>query len=152
MLEVLDWGVASGSWFGYGHWSLIQPMLKILILKVRRTSMSLESWFWALEDTGDSWIGFGIWALVFDIPIILFMALYLDFEDVKNIHVLSVLIWGFRGHWRFLTGVGILILIWIWSLVFDIPMIQILALNLDFATSMSFNSCLGLLRMLEVPD
>ena len=25
--------------------------------------------------------------------------------SVKNIHVLEVLIWGFGGHWRFLTGV-----------------------------------------------
>ena len=33
------------------------------------------------------------------------LALYLDFEDAKNIHVLQVLIWGFGGHWRFLTGV-----------------------------------------------
>ena len=32
-------------------------------------------------------------------------ALYLDFEGAKNIHVLEVLIWGFRGNWRFLTGV-----------------------------------------------
>ena len=33
------------------------------------------------------------------------------------------------GSW---LGFGILILIWIWSLVFDTPMIQILALYLDF--------------------
>ena len=46
-----------------------------------------------------------IWSLVFDIPMIQILALYLDFEDAKNIHVLQVLIWGFRGHWRFLIGV-----------------------------------------------
>ena len=33
------------------------------------------------------------------------LALYLDFEDVENIHVLKVLIWGFGGCWRSLTGV-----------------------------------------------
>ena len=33
------------------------------------------------------------------------MALYLDLEGAKNIHVLKVLIWGFGGRWRFLTGV-----------------------------------------------
>ena len=33
------------------------------------------------------------------------LALYLDFEGAKNIHVLQVLIWGFGGCWRFLTGV-----------------------------------------------
>ena len=31
-------------------------------------------------------------------------ALYLDFEGAKNIHVLEVLIRGFGGHSRFLTG------------------------------------------------
>ena len=31
------------------------------------------------------------------------MAFYLDFEGVKDIHVLSVLIWDFRGYLRFLT-------------------------------------------------
>ena len=34
------------------------------------------------------------------------LALYLDFEGAKNIHVLYILIWGFGGHWRFLTEVG----------------------------------------------
>ena len=33
------------------------------------------------------------------------LALYLDFEGANNNHVLEVLIWGFGGHWRFLTGV-----------------------------------------------
>ena len=33
------------------------------------------------------------------------LALYLDFEGAKNIHVLKVLIWGFDGYLRFLTGV-----------------------------------------------
>ena len=29
----------------------------------------------------------------------------LDFEGAKNIHILKVLIWGFGGLWRSLTGV-----------------------------------------------
>ena len=33
------------------------------------------------------------------------LALYLDFEDAKNIHVLQVIISGFGGRWRFMTGV-----------------------------------------------
>ena len=33
------------------------------------------------------------------------LTLYLGFEGAKNIHVLQVLIWGFGGHWGFLTGV-----------------------------------------------
>ena len=46
-----------------------------------------------------------IWSLVFDIPMIRSLALYLDSKGAKNIHVLYVLIWGFGGCWRFLTGV-----------------------------------------------
>ena len=98
MLEVPDWGLASWSWFGYGHWSLIYPWskfwLSILILKVQRTSMSFKSSFGALEDAGGSWLGFGIltliwmWSLVFDTPMFQILPLYLNFEGAKNIYVL----------------------------------------------------------------
>merc|ERR1712082_419126 len=70
-----------------------------------------KSSFGALEDAGGSSLGFGIliliviWSLVSDIPMIQILALYLDFEGAKNIHVLYVLIWGFGGRWRFLMGV-----------------------------------------------
>ena len=47
------------------------------------------------------------------------------FWRCREIHVLQVLIWSFRGRWRFLTGFGILILIWIRSLVFNTPKIRI---------------------------
>ena len=130
------------------------------------------------------------------------MAFYLDFESVKDIHVLSVLIWDFRGCLRFLTwvwlpdlnldvvfglchtnslnfdslswfwkckersmsfkswfwaledaggswqGIFILILIWVWSLVFETPMVQILIYIFILKvqrTSMSFKSCFGAL-------
>merc|ERR1711954_293590 len=85
--------------------------LSILILKVQRTSMSFKSSLGAIEDAGGSCLGFGIliliWigSLVFDIPMIQILALYLDFEGAKNIHVLQVLIWSFGGCWRFLTCV-----------------------------------------------
>ena len=108
-------GLAYLSWFGYGHWSLIclwpKFWLSIMILKVQRTSMSFKSWFGALEVVGGSSLGFGIlkliwiWSLVFGTSIRQILALCLDFEDAKNIHVLQVLILGFRGHWRFLTRV-----------------------------------------------
>ena len=58
------------------------------------------------------------------------MALYHDFEGAKNIHVLHVLMWGFGGHWRFLTRV--------WDLDLDLDMafhtimFRIMALFLDF--------------------
>ena len=76
--------------------------------------------FGALEDTGGSWLGFSIlifgyshWSLI-QLWSKLF-ALYLDFEGAKNIHVLYVLIWGFGGCWRFLTGV--------WNLHLDLDMV-----------------------------
>ena len=111
MLEVPDWCLASWSWFGYGHefliglllymvnqWSLIHPWSKfrfsILILNVQRAFMSFKSSFGTLKDAEGSWCGFGIlilfWigSLVFDTPMIWILALYLDFEGAKNIHVL----------------------------------------------------------------
>ena len=46
-----------------------------------------------------------MWSLVFDIPMIHIFALYVDFEGAKNFHVLKVIILGFGGCLRFLTGV-----------------------------------------------
>ena len=43
------------------------------------------------------------------------LALNLPFEGAKNTHVLKVLIWGFGGCWRFLTGV--------WHFDFDLDMV-----------------------------
>ena len=43
------------------------------------------------------------------------LGLYLDFEGAKNIYVLQVIIWGFGGRWRFLTGV--------WNLDLDLDMV-----------------------------
>ena len=71
------WSFASLSYFGYGHWSLI----------------NLCSEFW----------------------------LYPDFEGTKNINVLWILIWGFGGHFRFLTGV--------WHLGHDLDGLSYLAWN-----------------------
>ena len=97
-LKVSEWGLASWSWFGFGHWFFIQPWyefwLSILILKVQRTYMSFKSSFEALADSGCFWMGFGIliliWkgSVVFDTSLIHISALYLDFEDAKYIHVL----------------------------------------------------------------
>ena len=43
------------------------------------------------------------------------LALYHDFEGAKNIHVLTVLIWGLRGYGIFWTGV--------WDLDLDLDMV-----------------------------
>ena len=53
------------------------------------------------------------WSFVFYTPIFLIMALYLNFEGAKNIHVLQILIWSFQGCWMFMTGV------WYLDLDFD---------------------------------
>ena len=97
-LEIPDGGLASWSWFGSGWWSLIHLYskfwLSFLILKMQRTSMSFKSWYGALEDAGGSWLGFcililiWIWSLVFVSSKFWILALYLDFKDAKNIHVL----------------------------------------------------------------
>ena len=84
------------------------------------------------------------------------LALYLDFEGAKNIHVLSVLIWGFGGCWRILTGVC--------HLYLDLDVVIGLWYNhdLNIGPLSWFWSCkehpcswsphLGLWRTLEVPD
>ena len=84
------------------------------------------------------------------------LALYLDLEGVKNIHVLQVLLWGFVWRWRFLTGV--------WHLDFDLDMVTgLLHTHVpNFGSLCWFWRCkehpcplchhLGLWRMLEVPD
>ena len=125
LLQVPKLGLVSWSWFGYGHWSFIQAgstfLPSILILKVQKTYMSLKSTFGALENTGSSWLGFGIliliciWSLAFDTTMIWVLALSLDFGGAKNIDILQVLIWGFKGCGRFMTGV--------WHLDLDLHMV-----------------------------
>ena len=69
-LKIPDWGLASWSGFGYGHWSLMHPCyefcISILNLKVQRTSMSFKSWLgvWRMIEVFDwglaSWSWFAI--------------------------------------------------------------------------------------------
>ena len=141
-LDVPDWGLASRSWFGYGHKSLIHPWskfwLSILTLKVQRTSMSFKSSFGVLEDAGGSWSGVGIliltWtlSLVFDTPMIrIWLSVLISKVQRTSMSFRSSFgaLEDAGGSW---LGFGILILFWIWSMVFDAPMIRILALYLDF--------------------
>ena len=133
------------SWFGYGHWLLVDPCskfwLSILILKVQRTSMSLKSWFGTLETAEGSWLGFctliliSIWPMVFRHPFSKFWLSILILQ-VQRTYMSFKSSFGVLedagGSW---LGFGILILIWIWSLVFDTPMIQIVALYLGFESA-----------------
>ena len=96
-LEVPDMGLACGSWFWYGYWSLIHPYsefrLSIFTVKMQRISMSLNFWFGPLKHAGGSWVGFGIlilnriWSLIFGTPMLQILAHYLYFAGAKNIHV-----------------------------------------------------------------
>ena len=142
MLEVPDWGFASWSWSWNGNWSLIhlcyELWLSTLILKGQRTSMSSKSSFRALEDTAGSWLRFGSWSwfwydqwsLIYPQSKFWLSLLILKMQRTSMSFKSSFEALGAAGgSW---LGFGILILISIWSLVFDTPMIQILALCLDF--------------------
>ena len=113
------------------HWSLVYPCLEfyicLLTKNLQRTLMSSESWLglWRMLEVSNwslvaylYWFGYGYWSLTH-----LFS---LSWFWTCQEHVCSLsLDGGFGGRWRFLTRVGILILIWIGSLFFDIPMIWI---------------------------
>ena len=75
-----------------------------------------------------------IWilSLVFCDPMFQFFRLYFDFESKQNIHVLKVLIWDLENAGGSFLGFGILILIWILSLVSIRSMFRILDPYLDF--------------------
>ena len=137
VLEVLIWGFG-GCWrfltwvwhldldLDFGQWSFIHPCskcwLSILILKVQRTSMSFESWFGALEDAGGSWLGFGSW---YWFGYGHWCLIHLCLEFCLSVWILKVqrtsMSWfrAFEDAWGSWLGFCILILICIWSLVFD---------------------------------
>ena len=136
------WRFLTGVWHGYVHWSLIQPRsefwLSILILKVERTSMSFKASFETMEDARGSWLGFGILILIWYGH---WSLIYLWSEFWLSLLILKVqrTSMSFKSSFGALEdaggswlGIDILILIWIWSLAFDIPLIWILALYLYF--------------------
>merc|ERR1711954_80445 len=98
-------------------WSLVFdiPMIRILALYLdfegAKIIYVLEVLIWGL---GGRWRFLtGVWHPDIDLDMVTgiwyilcqILALCLDFEGAKNIYVLKVLIWGFEGCWRFLTGV-----------------------------------------------
>ena len=132
-----------------------------LILKVQKTSLSLKSWLGALDDTGGSWLRFGIliliWilSLVFNTPVIKMFALYLHLKVQRT--SISIKCWfeALQDAGCSWLGFGVLILIPMWSLVFDTQIFQILALFLIFKVQKHLcplSPHLGLWRTLEVPD
>ena len=125
-----SWFGAVGSWLSFG--------ILILILKVQRTFMSFKSWFrlWRMLNIPDlgyaswSWFRYGQWSLIHQWSDFWLSVLILKVQRTS----MSFKSWfgpleDAGGSW---LGFGIFILIWIWSLVFDTPMFQILAQYLDF--------------------
>ena len=78
----LDLHIVTGLW--YSH---VQILGIYLDFEGERTSMSFKSWLglWRQLEVHD-------WSLVFDLPLFESLALYIDFEVEKDIHVLEVLI------------------------------------------------------------
>ena len=67
MLEVTDWGLASGCWFGCGSWCLIEPWSKFLLFfyfEGAKNIHVLEALIVAFEDTGGFWLGFRILSIL----------------------------------------------------------------------------------------
>ena len=80
--------------------------------------MSSKSSFEVLGDAGGSCLGLRIlikiwiWSLVVDTHMLQILAVHFNFQGAMDIHIIKVLIWGFGGHWRVLTG--------IWDLELDL--------------------------------
>ena len=144
-----DYDMATGLWY-----TNVLNFGSILILKVQRTSMSLKSWMlqgpdwssacslsphlglwrtlkipdWGL--TSWSWPEYGHWSLrhpwsEFWLSILLLKVQRTSMSFKSSFGALE----DAGGSW---LGFGILIIIWIWSLVFSTPIFWILALYLDF--------------------
>ena len=106
-----------------------------MILKVQKTSMSFKFSFGALEVTGGSRLGFGYghWSLIYSWSDFWLSILILKVQRTSMSFKSSFgALEDAGGSW---LGVGILIFIWIWSLVFDILMFKSLALYLDFESA-----------------
>ena len=124
-MNVLEGGLASWSWFQYGHYSIIHPCLKfwfsIFIFKVQRTSMSFKSWFgfwWGLKvpDWGLpswSWFRYGHLSLIHPWPKFCLSILILRVQrSSMSFKSWFVALEDTGGSW---LGFGILIFTWIWS-------------------------------------
>ena len=119
MLEVPDWGLASWSWLDMvtGIWYNHVPNFGSLSLFLRCNEHTCP----LSPDLGIRRFLTWVWHLDLDMNMITGLWYNHDpnfgslswFEVANNIHVLKVLIWGFGGCWRFLTGV------WHFDLDFD---------------------------------
>ena len=116
---------------------MFESLTLYIYFEVEKDIHVLEVMIGTLEDSGGSWLGLDIlilnWlrTLVYKIPMSLILAVYPDFKSATNIYILWAQMRALedtQGSW---LGFGILILIYILSLCFATPMIQILALYRD---------------------
>ena len=158
-MDVPDWGLASQSGFGYGHWSLVHPCSEfwlylhfegaknIHVLEVLKWGFVVcwrfLAWVWHRNPDLD--IVKGVWYTHF-----------LNFSSLSQF-------WRFKEHpcplsphlelWRTLEvhDFGSASWSWFWYglLVFDTQMFQILALYLAFAVTKNIHIFQGLLGALE---
>ena len=100
-----------------------------------------------------SWFGYGHWSLFHQCS--RFWLYILIFNVQRSSMSFNSLLGELEDTECSWLGFGILIFIWIWSMIFETPLFKILALYLEIKvkrTSMSFKSWFGTWRTLEVPD
>ena len=130
---VPDWGLASWYWFGYGHWSLVLHMPNFGSLswfwrcKEHPCPLSPDLELWRTLEVPDCglaswyWFGYGHWPSVHPYAKFWLSILILKLQRSS----MSFKAWfgaleDAGGSW---LGFGILILIWIRSLVFGTPIL-----------------------------
>ena len=155
MLKVPDWGLASLSCFGYGHWSLIYPW----------SNFGPLIWFWRCKEhhvlQGNWRFLTEVWHLDLDLD----MVTGLWYTNVTNIGSIFWF-WGFKEHpcslthslrpWRMLeaSDCGLLSWSWFgyghWSLIYSWSEFLLFILILKVQrTSMSFKTWFGALKDAE---
>ena len=140
-LEVPDWGLESWSRFGFGNWLWYTHDLNFGSL----------SWFWRCKEhlcilrcylglwrmlevpdwgfESSSWVGYGHWSLIYSWSKFWFSILILKGQRTSI---------SYKSSFGALEFV-ILMLILIWSMFLDSPMIWILVLYLDFEVAKNIN-------------
>ena len=120
--------VASVFSFWYDPELLIQPWSKFLSCIEQQCPLSSDFGLWMMLEVPDwglaswYWFGYGHWSLVHQYSEFWLPILILQVQRTSMSFKSSF--WALEDAWGSL--------IWIWSLVFDTPMIQILALYPDF--------------------
>ena len=143
MLENLDLCLASPTWIGYDHLSLMIPHFDFWLSiknwnKDEKNIHVLQVLIWILEADRISWLVFcilikkQICKMVFYALILWLLAVYIDLKMQRTFMSIRSWFGAFEdasGSWQWF---GILILIWTWSLFFNKPKFHILFLYLYF--------------------